>query len=142
MPAFKIIGGTRRPIGAVWRNISGVWKSGLLWRNINGTWKSVSDGLAATISPNPNSTFAGTSTITSGISTLTASGGIPGYTYSWLFDSGDNRINKTTGAGQSTAFTTTGMTSGESRSAVFKGTVTDSTLAHADAYVSVDINRF
>lgn len=98
---------------------------------------------SATNSPASFSISGATATQTTGTCTCTAVGGVPGYTYAWTLVSGTG-ISATAASSNVTAFTATGLTTGETRSAVFRCTVTDSagqvTIAVSD--VTVDIQRF
>lgn len=99
MPSFIKIGGTHRTVGNVWRNVSGVWKTGILWRNISGTWKAAATAMTASITPDNYYSSGTTNPITSGSITCTPTGGAAPYTYLWQFVSGGaSTVSSTTAA--------------------------------------------
>lgn len=113
--------------------------------SISFTSNSASSPLSATRSP---ATLSQTGTWTSGNLNLTtsscsvsASGGTPGYTYSWSRVSGSALVNITSPSSSSTTFNTSFNGGGQTRSAVFKCTVTDAASNVVDTdTVSVTFN--
>lgn len=97
--------------------------------------------LTAVAAPAARSAIGPTSTLVTPATTCTPSGGIPGYTYSWVLTSGAG-ITATTPTTASTTFTATGMAVGEVRNATFVCNVTDSTpQVAASNTVTVTIER-
>jgi hypothetical protein len=99
--------------------------------------------LEANVSPasvnfNGSNTSPTTSTVT-----CTPTGGNPDYTYAWSRVSGSTAISATAPTAATTAFNTTGMSVGQSRTAAFVCTVTDAGgQTAASSNVSVTISRF
>lgn len=97
---------------------------------------SVAAGLSAIASVGSIShVYSGASTATSESTTITPSGGTPGYTYAWTRVSGSTDISADSASAATTTFSVTGMVDGETASATFRCTVTDS----ASATYTVDI---
>lgn len=82
--------------------------------------------LLASVSPTSIAYSGSLASPTTGTVTCTASGGVPGYTYAWTRVSGSTLVSATAPTSAATAFTTSGMTTNTTRSAVFNCTVTDS----------------
>lgn len=90
------------------------------------------------------STTGGSKTLTTSSVVVTAHGGAPGYTYSWVRISGSSSITATASTSASTAFTAT-LSANQEFSAVFQCTVTDSSgaTALADAvFVDIELISF
>jgi hypothetical protein len=81
----------------------------------------------------------GSGAVTTNATTVTPTGGTGPYTYAWSLVSGDTfTVNSPTAA--TTTFTT-GLTTGQDKSAVYRCTVTDSLLAEATATVGVSVTE-
>lgn len=80
--------------------------------------------LAVSVSPASRSTVGSTSSLTSDAVTATAAGGTAPYTYAWTKLSGGS-VTITSPTAATTTFSATGMLTGESRTAYFNCTVTD-----------------
>jgi hypothetical protein len=81
-------------------------------------------------------------TITTDPVAATASGGTPGYTYSWTKTGGSAKIAALNPTSSATAFQATGMIGGETAVATFTCTVTDSAAATVTSgVVTVTIQR-
>jgi hypothetical protein len=95
-----------------------------------------------TASASPTSLYQST-TFASGTTsstTVTPSGGTAPYTYAWALLTGDTlTVNSPTAA--TTTFTATGLTSGQSKSATYRCTVTDSAALTATVDVSITVER-
>lgn len=107
---------------------------------VAGRALTASATLAATPSVSTLSDTDTTSSITTPSVTVAATGGTPGYTYAWTKLSGGT-ISITSSSSASTTFSATGLTSGESRTAIFRCTVTDSVAGTATCDVTVTITR-
>ena len=98
---------------------------------------------ALTISISPGDMYksrTGTGSITSNIDTASGAGGVAPYTYAWTYVSGDSyTINFPASA--VTTFTTF-LGSGNSKSGVYRCTVTDSASNTASATVTIDFESF
>jgi hypothetical protein len=102
---------------------------------------SLPGSLTATVAPSSVSkTDTGTSITTASV-TVTAAGGTPGYTYSWVRTSGSTSIAADSASSATTTFTGSSLASGSTYSAVFTCTVTDAVAATKTAIVSVEITR-
>jgi hypothetical protein len=102
---------------------------------------SIPGSLTATVAPSSVSkTDTGTSITTASV-TVTAAGGTPGYTYSWVRTSGSTSIAADSASSATTTFTGSSLASGSTYSAVFTCTVTDAVAATKTAVVSVEITR-
>jgi hypothetical protein len=88
--------------------------------------------LSAEVSENTvsktSSTTGGAKTLTTSNISVAASGGTPGYTYSWVRISGSSSITATAPSSAATAFTGT-LSANQELNAVFQCTVTDSSGA-------------
>ena len=93
-----------------------------------------------TLAPTTLYKLGTTSSITTDNVTATVSGGVAPYTYAWTKVSGST-LTVTAATSATTAFTATGMAQGETRDAVYRCTVTDSTPATAQADVIITIDR-
>lgn len=99
--------------------------------------------LSVTASPNPATGTVviadgpTTTTVYSETCTATASGGTPGYTYSWTRISGSAAITATNPSSASTAFT--GTIFAGTTTAVFRVTVTDAASNTATFDVTVEL---
>jgi hypothetical protein len=80
-----------------------------------------------------------TSAVRSGAATLTPTGGLAPYTYSWVVGTGSASIDHATMA--TTTFVESGLGTGEERFSTAACTVTDAALQTASASVSIDIIR-
>ena len=99
---------------------------------------SVTAGFRATVEPNTLNAFvSGTSEATTGAAVVTAYNGTPTYAYSWVRTAGDSTITANSSGAATTTFTCTGLTSGETNSATFRCTVTDSASPQAVSTVDV-----
>lgn len=101
-------------------------------------------GLMASASPNPvnktQSTTGGAPVVMlSPTTTVTPSGGVPGFTYAWAFVSGDAAITATAPAAAATAFTAS-VAVDERKTAVFRCTVTDANGATTTVDVDVSLH--
>lgn len=138
--------------GGAWRNISSLKiRSGGGWRSIKaikvysgGAWRDVANfttgggTLSVSLSVDSVGRSARLSTISTTIVTATPLGGQTPYTYSWAKQSGDD-ISAMTPANSGTAFQASGMDIFETRTAVFRCTVTDTlgSSAHDDVTVTI-----
>lgn len=86
----------------------------------------VADVMAVSLSPTYLNKFTTSSSATTATTAATVSGGVAPFTYAWAKVSGD-AITCTAPTSDTTAFSATGLTTGESRSAIYRLTVTDST---------------
>ena len=100
-----------------------------------------SSALAVTITPGYlYKSRTGTGSITSATDTGSATGGVGSYTYAWTYVSGDSyTINSPSSAG--TTFTTT-LSSGATKSGVYRCTATDSAGGTAYADATIDFEAF
>lgn len=139
MPAYRNINGTWRS-ALCWRNIGGVWKSCRAWRNIAGVWKLVSGQLSAFISPSPVYANSISNPVTASAQCYPVDGVGP-YNYAWLRMGGD-AITLTAPSSALTGFSSGALSIGQSRSAPFQCTVTDTaTGLIATATVDVTLER-
>lgn len=101
--------------------------------------------ITATLSPTSlTGVGTGASVNTSGTASIAASNGSGTYTYAWDRISGSTGINAASPAGQTTAFSATGLAVDEVRNAVFRGLATDAVTgaqAFTDNTVSVQLSR-
>lgn len=100
--------------------------------------------VAMTASASPTSLYkvGPTSSQTTASTTVTPTGGVSPYTYSWALLTGDT-LTITSPTAASTTFSVTGLISGDSRTATYRCTVTDSTggtplTATADVNVTIE----
>lgn len=96
--------------------------------------------LTVAASPTSVSKAGGTASLTTASVTATASGGAGGTTYAWTKQSGDS-ITADSSSAATTTFSATGLATGETRTATFRCTATDSAAATATVDVSVTITR-
>lgn len=121
--------------GGAWKDITAgkVWVNGA-WRNlvgaqafVSGAWKTLAtfvSSMTVALSSSTVSRTARLGTINTATVTCTPTGGLNPYTYSWVKQSGDAiTANQPTSA--SCAFQAAGMVEDETRTAVFRCTVTD-----------------
>lgn len=101
--------------------------------------QSGSGALSIWVIPGSISKTGTAGTITTDTVTAAASGGTPGYTYAWTKVSGDS-ITAVSAATAATTFQATSVTTGETRTAIFRCTVTDGAAATATVDVTVAIN--
>lgn len=141
MPVFIYVGSTPRTVVNVWRNVSGVWRHGVLWRKIGSTWKSVVTAMSVSASPTEVYQFGFAGTVVTDPCDLTASGGVGPYTYAWAYVSGSTGVSQSGAPPQSKTFYGSTMTVGEARTAVFRATATDSLGSTATVDVSVTVER-
>lgn len=107
---------------------------------LSGKASSVSTALSAAASPGTISATGSGTSVTTGSVTASGSAGTSPYTYAWTKLSGGTiSANSTTSA--TTTFTATSLASAESRTAIFRCTVTDNVSATATADVTVTIAR-
>lgn len=140
--------------GGAWRTITGckVFKGGS-WRSIkaikvysDGAWRDVGNftvgggDLNLTLSNSSVTRSARLTTIGSTIVIASPTGGQTPYTYAWTKQSGD-AISAMTPSNAGTAFQASGMAILETRTAVFRCTVTDTLGSSEHADVSVTITR-
>lgn len=97
--------------------------------------------LAASASPASLYTVAYTASITTPSTTVTPSGGTPGYTYAWSWLSGGSGIAINSPTAATTSFTGSGMARGDDFSGIARCVVTDSASHTVNVDVSVDIYR-
>jgi hypothetical protein len=97
--------------------------------------------LSATASPTTLSITGSATSLTTAASTVSPAGGTPSYSYAWARTSGSTAITITSPTAASTTFGATSLSAGESRTATFRCTVTDSLAATATVDVSVTITR-
>lgn len=103
---------------------------------------SVAAGLSASVSVGTIShVYSGSATATSESTTVTATGGTPGYTYAWTRVSGSTDISADSASAATTTFSVVSMADGATKSAIFRCTVTDSTAATYTIDVSVGFER-
>lgn len=103
---------------------------------------SVAAGLSASVSVGTIShVYSGSATATSESTTVTATGGTPGYTYAWTRVSGSTDISADFASAATTTFSVVSMADGATKSAIFRCTVTDSTAATYTIDVSVGFER-
>lgn len=102
--------------------------------------RSASGSLSASVSPTSISKTGLTSTLTTASVTVTAAGGTGPYTYAWTKVSGDS-ISAVSASSATTTFTATGLASPESRTAVYRCTVTDAASLTATVDITVTIDR-
>jgi hypothetical protein len=105
--------------------------------------RSAGGGLTVSASSTSISKVGFTSGLTTASVTVTPSGGTPTYTHSWVKQSGD-AISVTSPTSATTTFSVVGMVARESRTAVYRDTVTDagSLTAYVDVTVTVDREDF
>jgi hypothetical protein len=96
--------------------------------------------LTVTLSPTVINKIGSTSSITSASVTATPSGGTAPYTHAWTKQSGDS-ITINSASSSVTSFTAASMFEGNSRTAVFRDTVTDANSITGTADITVTIER-
>ena len=99
---------------------------------------SVSSALTIWATPGTTSKTGSAGTVTTDTITAAATGGTPGYTYAWTKVSGDS-ITVVSAATAATTFQATSVTTGETRTAIFRCTATDAAAATATVDVTVTI---
>lgn len=103
----------------------------------------IRQGMTASASPTSIYKVGPTASQTTTSTTVTPAGGVSPYTYSWAFVSGDT-LTITSPTAATTTFSITGLIVGDSRTATYRCTVTDSTSGTAltaTADVNVTIER-
>jgi hypothetical protein len=108
---------------------------------IPGAALTLTPGFSAKISQSAILKVVFESSGTTKIVTVSPVNGVAPFTYLWERTSGDTTINPTSNMAASTAFSNTGMTIGETNTAVFRCTITDSTAATAEITASVTFVR-
>ena len=132
------IGGVWKDVSAIKVNVAGTWRTVTRLRtNIAGTWKEAGTFIPPlSVTVNNDAPFGrtfGTNPVTTlTTTTLTPSGGLAPFTYSWVRQSGSG--SPTTPALASTNFTET-VADYDTKTGVFRGTVTDA--LGSTAYVDV-----
>jgi hypothetical protein len=138
-------------VGGAWRNIaSGKVRVGSSWRSLTairtysgGEWRLVANFAGAvnlTLVPDTISKTGANSLITTASVQATPAGGLAPFTYTWSQVDGDS-MSATAPSSASCAFSATGMTSGETRTAQFRCTCVDSIGSTSSDDVSVTITR-
>jgi hypothetical protein len=125
MAAFIKTGGTWTEIVAPQVKTGDAWAlAQAVYVRTGGVWELVWQGFTVEASPDTLNAQDFSTTVTSGVCTVTPTGGSGSYTYAWSQVSGDliTILNPT---GASTAFRGSTMEPGESRSGVFVCAVTD-----------------
>jgi hypothetical protein len=107
---------------------------------VSGKALSVTTSLSANASSGAISATDVSASKTTGSITVTPAGGTAPYTYAWTKVSGAT-ITADSSTAATTTFTATSLTSGETRVAIFRCTVTDNVAATATADVTVTIAR-
>lgn len=106
-----------------------LWRGGKLMTGVLGAIVATG-GSAPSVSIAPSPLYdsrTGGGSITSSIATATATGGAGGYSYAWTYVSGD-ALTVSSPAASSTTFSTT-LLSGQTKTAVYRCTVTDAASA-------------
>jgi hypothetical protein len=95
-----------------------------------GTTRFIYSGAVAAVASPSTESASGFApiTLTTGTTTVTATGGVPGYTFSWTFSSGGAGITITSPSSASTAFNAS-IVPGDNLTGVAQCTVTD-TVGH------------
>ena len=127
---------------------AGVTKSAVYQVTVNSTYTfnvtvtatNTSSALAATASPTTLPKTGSASSLTTDSTTVSPSGGAGGYTHSWAKVTGGS-ITADSSTSATTTFSATGLADGETRTATFRDTVTDTASATVDVDVSVTITR-
>jgi hypothetical protein len=140
------VGFLRKAAGAwgtanAYRKVGGAWVPAAVWKKIGGVWVTVSNAILVTRSPATLSMVDSTATVTTGNTTVTASGGVTPYSYSWARLAGGDNIVATAPSARITAFSGSSMAVNESRAATFRCTVTDSNGMTATCDVGVTVQR-
>lgn len=138
------VSGTWQTLKTVAVNVGGTWQTvKSVWMNVGGTWQRVFNSiLTAIASPTSVSgTASGTVVVTvvSSATTVTVTGGTPGYTYSWALVSG-NALTITSPSSATTTFSRS-MSGNTSVTAVYRCTVHDAVGSTATADVSVELDH-
>lgn len=155
MPMQTRLGGTWQQITGAKAFLSGSWRTiKAIKAYIGGEWRDVANfsppgpggggGGTLTLSLSASSVgraTANSSTVTTNV-TVTPSGGIAPYTYSWAKQSGD-AITASATTAATTAFSASSLVVDETRTAVFRCTCTDSLgVSATSGDVTVTITRF
>lgn len=129
--------GSFAPVLQPYIKTSGAWTPVLsMWVKTGGTWTLTWSGFTASASPTTMGGLGSSSTVLSdGAITASASGGVGPFTYSWTQVSGD-AISAAAPFNANSFFRATAMGAGETRIAVYKCVVTDTTTS-----VSEDTNN-
>ena len=128
MPLSVKDGGTWRSVANVYVNDAGTWRTvQKSYANDAGTWRLGHQKFAATVS-NANPTGYGNGSIdTSSATVVTAEGGWPGYSFSWVLLSGGGGFNPTANSPSSASTTFNIQVGGVQNTftATFRCTITD-----------------
>lgn len=126
-------------IGGAWKVVAGAWiKEGNAWRLFFGSGVAASTLNAAMQAGTVSGSRSDAGSVTSAAAVLLPTGGTPPYTYAWTKISGDT-LTVTSPTAASSTFSST-LTDGQTKSAVYRCTVTDSAGVPATAYDDVTIN--
>lgn len=139
------VSGAWKAVSALSIKKSGAWKLvSAVWIKEDGVWKLAfgAGGAPATLNATmQNGTVSGSrsdaGSVTSSSAVVLPTGGTPAYTYNWTRVSGDT-YTITTATAANTTFSTT-LTNGQTKSGVYRCTVTDSLGATATADVTVNM---
>lgn len=123
MALYEKISATWKPL-LPYINVSGTWKPATVWQKVAGTWKQINSLYSASV-PSTASASGNTANRATAVQTCTPSGGTSPYTYQWAYVSGSTQISIGSDTSASTDFTAVGLTSPETRVAVFNCTVID-----------------
>lgn len=137
-------GGSFVPIVQPYVKTSGSWAPVLnMWVKTSGSWELVFTGFTVELSPSTESGSGPDATvITTGYVEVAVTGGVGPFTYSWTQVSGDS-ISAISAAAYRTLFRATFMDPDETRIAVYKCTVTDTTtgLSEETGNVTITLTR-
>jgi hypothetical protein len=129
-------------VGQASDKIGGSWTPAAIWRKVGGHWKTDAS-LSAVDTPTALTVTGALASPVTGPATSTATGGAQPYDYAWTKVSGGNIVANTPGAASTTFGPGTPLVVGETRSAVFHCTVTDTLGATVVAgNVTVTLTRY
>lgn len=134
---------------SIYKKKDGAWLIPQLYTKRGGVWINFDAVVPPAPPPAPptlvavgdgtvTGTITGAGIATSPAATITASGGVSPYSYSWGYYSG-SAVFITSPSSQSTTFANT-LAAGQSTNTVVRGRVTDSVGATADIYVTVSLS--